>query len=317
MYKRYLLVLTALAVVLWHPPTVMAETSQIIVNARDLCDIQTARNEQTRSIPQYLLKAISLAETGRWDALRQENFAWPWTVTSLGKGHYFPDKKSALRFAHLLKAQGVTNIDVGCMQINMFYHGSAFASLEQAMDPVANVAHAARYLSELYGTTRSWTKASGFYHSTTPNRAKAYKMKVLRYWNQQRKYAALQDRKTVDHGRMTTLNKNHKARKQAALKKAGNTIRGNQMAAWRSEDPSGHKMTTLATMQRILKKAQWHEKYFGNTEKGDGYAFAKKRLRQLKKWRLTRVKANSGRTTQAFIKKAISHSSRPKTMALP
>jgi hypothetical protein len=291
MYKRFLMVLTALAAVLWQPPSGLAGTPQIIENAKNLCNIQAARIEQARGIPQYLLKAISLAETGRWDARRQESFAWPWTITSLGKGHYFPDKKSALRFAHLLEAQGVTNIDVGCMQISLFFHRSAFASLEQAIDPFANVTFAARYLSGLYRTTRSWTKAAGFYHSTTPNRAKAYKMKVLKYWNQQRNYAVLQDRKTADHVRMTTLNKNYKARKQATLKSGGNTIRGNQIAAWRAKNPTGHDMTTLAAMQRVLKKKQWHEKYFGNT-KGKGKAFAEKRRKQLKKWRQARVTAN-------------------------
>ncbi|MBT4934128.1 MAG: transglycosylase SLT domain-containing protein [Rhodospirillaceae bacterium] len=292
MFIRFLLVLTALTAAFAGSRTVHAETVQAIGNAQELCDIQVARVERARSIPQHLLKAISLAETGRWDALRQENYAWPWTVTSLGKGHFFPDKQSALRFVHRLKARGITNIDVGCMQINLFYHGSAFASLEQAMDPATNVAYAARYLNGLYRTTRSWTKASGFYHSTTPKRAKAYKMKVLKYWNQQRKYAALQDRKSVDYARMATLNKNHKAQKEAALSSAGKSVRGNQMAAWRTDDPSGHDMATLAAMRRVSKQAQWHEKYFGSTNKGKGEAFAKKRRKQLDKWRLTRVAAN-------------------------
>ncbi|MBC8269810.1 MAG: hypothetical protein H8E36_13760 [Rhodospirillaceae bacterium] len=292
MFIRFLLVLTALTAAISGPRMVLAGTPQVIGNAWELCDIQAARVEQSRSIPQHLLKAISLAETGRWDTVRQENFAWPWTVTSLGKGHYFPDKQTALKFVHRLKARGITNIDVGCMQINLFYHGSAFASLEQAMEPAANVAYAARFLDGLYRTTRSWTKASGFYHSTTPERAQAYKMKVLKYWNQQRKSASLQDRKSVDYARMATLNSNHKAQKEAALNNAGKTVRGNQMAAWRMDDPSGHDMATLAAMRRVSKQAQWHEKYFGNANKSKGEAFANKRRKQLEKWRLTKVAAN-------------------------
>jgi hypothetical protein len=292
MFIRFLLVLTALTAALWRPPVVLAEAPQVIENTSALCDTHAARVEQAKRIPQHLLKAISLAETGRWDAARQENFAWPWTVTSLGKGHYFPDKQSALHYVRRLKSRGITNIDVGCMQINLFYHGGAFASLEQAMDPAANVAYAARYLDRLYRSTKSWTKASGFYHSTTPERAKAYKMKVLKYWNQQRKYASLQDRKAVDYARMATLNNNHKAQKEATLNSAGKTVRGNQMAAWRMTDPSGHDMATLAAMRRVSKQAQWHEKYFGNTNKGKGEAFANKRRKQLNKWRLTRVAAN-------------------------
>ncbi len=38
--------------------------------------------------------------------------------------------------------RGVQSIDVGCFQINMYYHPGAFATLEQAFDPRANAAYA-------------------------------------------------------------------------------------------------------------------------------------------------------------------------------
>ena len=41
------------------------------------------------------------------------------------------------------RAQGARSIDVGCMQVNLLHHADAFASLEQAFDPVANARYAA------------------------------------------------------------------------------------------------------------------------------------------------------------------------------
>ncbi len=292
MDKRFLATLATLIAALYGPQAVAAGTAQAIGNAWQLCDEQTARVERAEGIPQHLLKAIALAETGRWDAVEQENFAWPWTVTALGKGNYFPDKQAALDYVRALKGRGISNIDVGCMQINLFYHGDTFASLEQAIDPAANVGYAAEYLSGLYKTTKSWTQASGYYHSTTPERAQGYKMKVLKYWNQQRKEASTQDRKAVDRARMSTLNANHKAQNSAALNAGKTDIRGNQLAAWRAPDARNHDMATLAAMRRVAKQAAWHDKYFGGTDKSKGQAFANNRRKQLDKWRATLVATN-------------------------
>ncbi|NQU56875.1 MAG: hypothetical protein HQ513_06540 [Rhodospirillales bacterium] len=293
MAKRFLLILTALAATLFGPLTATADTAQAIGNASQLCDSQAARVEQAAAIPRHLLKAISLAETGRWDGQRQENFAWPWTVTALGKGNYFADKEAALHYVRKLKARGITNIDVGCMQINLFYHGDAFPSLEHAIDPATNVTYAGKFLSGLYKSTRSWTKASGNYHSSSPQRAQAYKMKVLKYWNQERKLALTEDRKSIDRAHMAKLNASHKAQKTTSLNSAKENIRSNQLAAWRSPNSAAPDMATLAAMRRAAKQAQWHEKYFSDN-KSKGEAFAKKRRKQLKKWRLTRVVANEG-----------------------
>ena len=82
-----------------------------------------------------------------------------------------------------LKAQGKTNIDVGCMQLNLRWHAKFFNSLEQMMHPYDNVRYAARYLEKLYEETGSWEKAVKFYHSrnatfNTIYYAKYIKMKI-------------------------------------------------------------------------------------------------------------------------------------------
>jgi hypothetical protein len=64
------------------------------------------------------------------------------------------------------------------MQVNLMYHPNAFASLDQAFDPVANANYAARFLTELYGQTHSWTQATARYHSATPELGANYQRKV-------------------------------------------------------------------------------------------------------------------------------------------
>ena len=93
-----------------------ARPAQDIDNTQDLCAAATARQERADGIPTHLLRAISLAETGRWDAIDRVNLAWPWTVTAKGKGRYFDTKAAAVAEVMALKARGIRNIDVGCMQ---------------------------------------------------------------------------------------------------------------------------------------------------------------------------------------------------------
>ena len=53
-----------------------------------------------------------------------------------GRGRYLPSKEAAIAEVQALKAKGITNIDVGCMQVNLYYHGSNFDDLNEAFDPV-------------------------------------------------------------------------------------------------------------------------------------------------------------------------------------
>ncbi|MCC7015591.1 MAG: murein transglycosylase, partial [Rhodospirillales bacterium] len=120
------------------------------------CAAQAARQEAALNLPHHLLSAIGKAESGRWDEAGRANVAWPWTVTAEGEGRFFDTKAEALAEVRRLKARRVSNIDVGCMQVNLGYHGHRFASIEEAMDPVANTAYAARFLKTLRATSADW-----------------------------------------------------------------------------------------------------------------------------------------------------------------
>ncbi|MBT3304996.1 MAG: transglycosylase SLT domain-containing protein [Rhodospirillaceae bacterium] len=281
--KRALLAFTTLLALLGSPVADAAEPAQATGNAWQFCDQATEAVETTKAIPARLLKAISLAETGRWDRENKENFAWPWTITALGKGHYFPDPQSALDFVRRLQARGIQNIDVGCMQVNLYYHGGAFASLEDAIEPVSNVSYAAKYLKGLYRSTRSWTQAAAHYHSTTPTLARRYKLKVLKYWNSERRLASMVDPDVIDYGRMRDLNARFIKRDATAATAPG------QLQAWNAPRSGGHTMATLAAMRRAAQEGERRKQYLGDKSERTPEILAHKRRNQLNKWRLTRL----------------------------
>lgn len=122
-----------------------------------------------------LLLAISAVESGRWDNLQNRYVAWPWTVNVEGKGYYFHSKNEALAAIRQFQAQGIQSIDVGCMQVNLKYHGAEFSSVEDALEPVNNVRYGAKFLRTLYSRNgNNWKKAAEKYHSANPSAGAVY-----------------------------------------------------------------------------------------------------------------------------------------------
>ena len=148
----------------------------------DICLAEADRQERAQSIPAQLLASIALLESGRYDKVKKASYAWPWTVTAEGQGRYLPSKQAAIAEVKALKARGIKNIDVGCMQINLQHHPNAFSSLEEAFDPAANVAYAGRFLRGLFENTSNWPTAASYYHSQTPHLASAYKARLMTTW---------------------------------------------------------------------------------------------------------------------------------------
>ncbi|MBQ8672345.1 MAG: transglycosylase SLT domain-containing protein [Alphaproteobacteria bacterium] len=126
-----------------------------------------------------LLHTISVVESGRWDNLQQRFVAWPWTVNANGKGHYYETREQALEAIKNFQSQGIVSIDVGCMQINMKYHGDEFASVEEALDPHKNVQYSAKLLRSLYSQNgNNWEKAAKKYHSGNPDAGNIYSKRL-------------------------------------------------------------------------------------------------------------------------------------------
>ena len=195
-YQFWVLIAATLAINL-SVSVASAATSLPIPEFRHVCQRATQQAEASRALPQDLLTAISFAESGQWDAQEQAIIAWPWTVTSGGEGHFFPDKQTAIAFVRDLQRQGVRNIDVGCLQVNLHYHPDAFANLEEAFDPNANARYAATFLGKLHHDNKSWSEAVRRYHSADPSRGGLYRERVLNFWHKKQRTSAEVYRQSV------------------------------------------------------------------------------------------------------------------------
>src|SRR4051794_7016161 len=164
----------ALCLVGW--PALAAEPS---------CDALLGDTERRLGVPAGLLQAVALSESGRVDPETGRAVAWPWTIASGKEFSYFaPDKQAAIATVERLLAEGHSNIDVGCMQVNLKYHPVAFANLEAAFDPVQNVEYGARFLVALRDETNSWNRAVERYHSADPILGPDYRASVFDRWDE-------------------------------------------------------------------------------------------------------------------------------------
>jgi len=144
------------------------------------CRAAIAAAEQRYGIPTGLLAAIGEVESGRTDPATGARLPWPWTVNAEGEGHFFDSKEAAIAWVRAALARGIQSIDTGCMQVNLYHHPDAFASLEAAFDPATNADYAARFLRSLHDGPAggNWMIAAGYYHSQTPELAAPYRAQV-------------------------------------------------------------------------------------------------------------------------------------------
>jgi hypothetical protein len=146
------------------------------------CETFIRRFEKQHNIPEKLLSAIALIESGR--RFDGERVAWPWTINANGVPYVFETKKEAIAKVKELQSKGIRSIDVGCMQINLLYHPNAFSSIEAAFDPETNIAYAADFLKQKMVAQGTWQHAVAHYHSATQSLNVPYKNKVLQTWGQ-------------------------------------------------------------------------------------------------------------------------------------
>ena len=156
-----------------------------------LCRSAVAAAERSSGIPAHLLAAIARVESGRRDPVSGAMHPWPWSVNAEGQGFLYDSKAQAVAAVRAMQARGMRSIDVGCAQINLMHHPTAFPSLEVAFDPVANARYAAQFLKELFAQTGDWTKATAMYHSATPGIGAEYQQRVAAVWPEEQRLAGL------------------------------------------------------------------------------------------------------------------------------
>jgi hypothetical protein len=137
----------------------------LFINNSNQCANYFQDLEDKHGIPQNLLRSMSVIETGRWHKTAQLYYTWPWTVNQEGKSYYFSTKDEAINLVKKKLEQGFTNIDIGCMQINLHHHPEAFTNLTEAFDPKINIEYAANFLKRNYRISNDWKKAIALYHS--------------------------------------------------------------------------------------------------------------------------------------------------------
>ncbi len=150
------------------------------------CETFIRQQEKLFGIPENLLRSVAIAESGRSDQKGNQT-PWPWTINVNGQGYVFSNKQEAINAIKKFQKNGVSSIDVGCMQVNLKHHPNAFRNLSDSLDPQLNVAYAARYLKELKQNHQSWHAAVAHYHSATPQFHKPYRSKVVNIWEKIRK----------------------------------------------------------------------------------------------------------------------------------
>jgi len=132
------------------------------------------------------LYGIALQETGtKWD---DGTFRpWPWTIyvnkgnASIKSGPYrYATKEAAIKSLTSMLDQGINNIDVGLMQVNILWNGHRVGDKTLLLEPSVNIVVAAGILKDVSigGDLRL---AVARYHSFKAGRGAAYSKKVKHY----------------------------------------------------------------------------------------------------------------------------------------
>lgn len=141
--------------------------------ATNACEPEILRASDRYGIPAGILYAVGLTETGRKGSLQ------PNAINIEGRAVFPAGMNQALAAFAEARRDGARLIDVGCMQINVHYHGEHFRSLADMFDPRQNVDYAARFLVQLKKRHSTWSMAVARYHAG-PNNDPAQKRYVCR-----------------------------------------------------------------------------------------------------------------------------------------
>ncbi|MEQ9518034.1 MAG: lytic transglycosylase domain-containing protein [Parvibaculum sp.] len=211
----------------------MADMSLAAANAASddwaLCRAAATRLEHQHHMPAGMVNSIAMVESGRRspDGSLQ---AWPWTVNAEGRAYYFSTRDDAVDAVRRMLAEGKRTIDVGCMQVNLRYHPRAFTSVEEAFDPMSNVAYGAFFLRELEERSDSWTQAIGRYHSYSPSLNTRYTARVQAVW-------AKEQRNTTAQLANASLATGARSPQEAALSAANATTVANLRLSTFADEP--------------------------------------------------------------------------------
>ena len=129
----------------------------------NICEREMISASSIHKVPLGVLYAVGMTETGSKGSLH------PYALNIEGKTVFTNSEQEALKTFKNARKHGAKLIDLGCMQINHYYHGADFSSVDEMLDPHTNVVYAAKFLSELRVREGSWTMAVARYHAGPDN----------------------------------------------------------------------------------------------------------------------------------------------------
>lgn len=133
----------------------------------------------------YILYAVALVESAKANRLNHVT-PWPWAINKSGKSIIPASQQEARALLNKTLAEGRRNIDVGLMQINLYWHGHRVGKPEQLLNPVTNLQIGALVLAEaIQSAPHDLILGVGRYHSWQNTKAAvSYGRRVLAVANQ-------------------------------------------------------------------------------------------------------------------------------------
>lgn len=152
-----------------------AQASDITLsNAQKKGYIKNLMNEAEKQyeIPSGILMAIAKVESN----------VKLYSLNINGKPRIASTQNEAIQIAKQSIKSGISNVDIGIMQLNYYWHGKEFENIEDMIKPEKNIAYAASYLKSLKDQHGSWRKAIRYYHSAKRELNGKYSKKVILTW---------------------------------------------------------------------------------------------------------------------------------------
>jgi hypothetical protein len=153
------------------------------VSAQDF-SLKGTQWETFATVDPNLLYAVAIAESQKYFAggfIRP----WPWAVNVDGKGHYFDTRSEAETFVDELIKSGKTNMDIGPLQVNTYWHGHRVGNPKDLFSLSTAVTVASNILQEAMNSSPKDPELGiGRYHTwSDESRAREYGKRVLKYWD--------------------------------------------------------------------------------------------------------------------------------------
>ena len=144
--------------------------------ASPVCEAEMAKAAASFGVPLGILYSVGLTETG------QRGLLDPYAMNIDGRAVRSVSLAEALGKFDQAIAHGAKLVDIGCMQINQYWHGRDFGSVAEMFDVRRNVDYAAHFLRALRVSEGSWTMAVARYNAgpDKPMAQRAYDCAVIR-----------------------------------------------------------------------------------------------------------------------------------------